>query len=706
MRRIWINLVALDGTPIASQAISVEAFLAELAEVAAESLGCQSCGLAVGTRRLDLDTTITEAGLVDHADVTVIPAGGTVHVFASHLAFCALRADGSVVCWGDPGAGGSDGDTSEQLARGVVTVCEAKSGFAAVKANGSVVCWGSHSGCIYGAAATLPKIAATEGAFAVQTFTGAVQAWGDRRAGGHCVTTFHAAPSQQQPAAPATSARATTVGTGVLGGTGGITTLLATKGAFAALRGEDGAVIAWGDKNAGGSIAGIEVLLHSGVEQIVATQTAFAALKGSGRLVTWGMMNEAAPPIAVQLPGQFKQIVSQRSLFVATRLDGTAATWGSCICHGGRRHDGQPSENCRWCSDRSGLEAQLAGGLQRLVSTRRAFVALRMDGSVVAWGNAECGGDLPAAASATIAHAGGVEAIEATDWAFAAVCRDTGEVVAWGQQQYGGDASLVTAELHRDVKAVAANAVAFAALRKNGAVVAWGHPGNGGKIELAGAEVMEQLQSGVVRILHTRTAFAALKADGSVVVWGNRQHGGWNPHAVERVFSPTVCWRKLAVALRSVFSFVAAGRLRRRRLEMQHGTTWKSLGLGAELLLPQLMAHDGHHPTHDIADRIRHRLTTVTLHSRGKPRDRPPQLPELPSTVAGPCLPVTRHRPAQAQRSPRPKAEVVAPLPPPWPSGPDAEHSPWLARWQRQLEAITANYEPSTTRRPRRRLLC
>ena len=57
-------------------------------------------------------------------------------------AFAALRADGSVVTWGDPGGGGDSSSVQSQLCN----VCQVQSSglaFAAIKADGSVVTWGS-----------------------------------------------------------------------------------------------------------------------------------------------------------------------------------------------------------------------------------------------------------------------------------------------------------------------------------------------------------------------------------------------------------------------------------------------------------------------------------------------------------------------------------------------------------------------------------
>ena len=60
------------------------------------------------------------------------------------------------------------------------------------------------------------------------------------------------------------------------------------------------------------------------------------------------------------------------------------------------------------------------------------------DGSVYTWGHAEYGGD----SSAVLDQLRGVQQIQATDSAFAAMLED-GSVVTWGHAEYGGDSSAV-----------------------------------------------------------------------------------------------------------------------------------------------------------------------------------------------------------------------------------------------------------------------
>lgn len=70
-------------------------------------------------------------------------------------------------------------------------------------------------------------------------------------------------------------------------------------------------------------------------------------------------------------------------------------------------------------------------------ATDSAFVAIRADRTVVAWGDASAGGDCSRVQDQLVK----VAAVQATDAAFAAILEDGG-VVAWGLQSSGGNCDL------------------------------------------------------------------------------------------------------------------------------------------------------------------------------------------------------------------------------------------------------------------------
>ena len=138
-----------------------------------------------------------------------------------------------------------------------------------------------------------------------------------------------------------------------------------------------------------------------------------------------------------------------------------------------------------------------------------AFAAILGDGSVVTWGDANCGGD-SSAVQDTLTN---VQQIQAARFAFAAILGD-GSVVTWGDANLGGDSSAVQDQL-TNVQHIQASGNAFAAILGDGSVVTWGHAGDGGD----SSAVKDQLTN-VQQIQASDGAFAAILRDGCVVTWG------------------------------------------------------------------------------------------------------------------------------------------------------------------------------------------
>eukprot|EP00439_Symbiodinium_sp_Y106_P058243 s1247_g8.t1 len=107
-------------------------------------------------------------------------------------------------------------------------------------------------------------------------------------------------------------------------------------------------------------------------------------------------------------------------------------------------------------------------------TTKGAFAAIRGDGSVVTWGNADCGAD----STAVQDQLKNVRQIQATFLAFAAIL-DNGTVVTWGDDEFGGDSSALQDQL-KNVQHIQASHGAFAAILGDGTVVSWGHAECGG----------------------------------------------------------------------------------------------------------------------------------------------------------------------------------------------------------------------------------
>ena len=113
------------------------------------------------------------------------------------------------------------------------------------------------------------------------------------------------------------------------------------------------------------------------------------------------------------------------------KVDGSVVTWG----------------NEGWGGDSSDVSAQLSGGVQSVLGNRFAFAAMKVDGSVVTWGKARWGGD---SSSVATQLSGGVKSLVGNRFAFAAVAVD-GSVITWGAPNSGGDSSGVASQLSGSV---------------------------------------------------------------------------------------------------------------------------------------------------------------------------------------------------------------------------------------------------------------
>ena len=181
-------------------------------------------------------------------------------------------------------------------------------------------------------------------------------------------------------------------------------------------------------------------------------------------------------------------------------------------------------------------------------------LALRSDGSVVAWGDNVAGGlgdgtltnratPVPVKGVGGAGTLTGVVAIAGGGYDSLAL-RSDGSVVAWGDNDSGelGDGTLINRATPVPVKdvggagtltgvvAIAASYEESIALRADGTVVAWGnYPGDGTPnrltpVEVSGVGGVGNL-SGVVAVAAGYNSSLALRADGTVVAWGDNTYG-------------------------------------------------------------------------------------------------------------------------------------------------------------------------------------
>lgn len=185
----------------------------------------------------------------------------------------------------------------------------------------------------------------------------------------------------------------------------------------------------------------------------------------------------------------FTKIAAGANHTVALRSDGTVVAWG----------DNGPGQTTV-PSGLSGVAAIAAGGAHT--------VALKSDSTVVAWGyNGDDQTMVPSGLSGVMAIAAG--------GAHTVALKSDGTVVAWGRNTEGQ--TTVPSGLS-GVMAIATGDYHTVALKSDGTVVVWGSNGYGQRTVPTGL-------SGVAAIAAGGAHTVALKSDGTVVAWGRNDNG-------------------------------------------------------------------------------------------------------------------------------------------------------------------------------------
>ncbi|WP_017902093.1 RCC1 domain-containing protein [Pseudomonas asplenii] len=273
---------------------------------------------------------------------------------------------------------------------------------------------------------------------------------------------------------------------------------------------DDGSLYGWSDNPALLPPTGLAAVRH-----VVGGGSAFAALHHDGSVSAWGRadLGGVAPRLT-----QVKRIVASSGAFVAVHVDGSLSAWGDPE-HGGSLPDMiTPLDQ-----------------IEQIVGSSQDFCIRRMNGAVFSWGRQWPNGQrLFEAQSAT--------QIVASKHAFAAIKPDR-TVLAWGDPEYGGQIPASLEGLLTDIVLLVSTSRAFAALAANGQVYAWGNPGSGGQAP-GGLD-------GITHVLGSTHAFAAVDAAGQVTVWGEPAEGGTRPSDLEAVLSLSAANASLAAVQRN-----------------------------------------------------------------------------------------------------------------------------------------------------------
>ncbi len=448
----------------------------------------------------------TDVPLAARSGVVAIAAGG------SHTV--ALKSDGSVVAWGLNSDGQVTGTPTTnhplsaiaspvtlggQVLSGVVAVAAGVNHTVALKSDGSVVAWGDN----FAGQTDVPEKAQSEvtaiaaaggyssssapGGFTVALKRdGSVLAWGDNSSG-------------QLNVPPAAQGGVVAIAAGGYNHYDIVQGVVLSYGHIVALN-SDGSVIAWGNNLDGQT--DVPVTAQSGVSAVAAGGGYAVALKNDGSVVKWGG--------GTMVPGAARDVIAVAAggvNIVGLKSNGSVAAWG----------DNQFGQR--------DVPIAAQSGVVGIAASQGHTLALKSDGSVVAWGDNTFGQiDVPVAAqSGVIAIAVGWGEISFDrvrgvwfERGFSVALKSDGSMLAWGNNDGGQTDVPVAAQ--SGVVAIAAGRVHTVALKTNGSVLAWGSNDYGQTTVPAGLSGVTAIAAGA---FHT----VALKSDGSVVAWGRNDFG-------------------------------------------------------------------------------------------------------------------------------------------------------------------------------------
>ena len=259
--------------------------------------------------------------------------------------------------------------------------------------------------------------------------------------------------------------------------------------ANAVCQGDNGTVKCWGFNTPEFPACNVPAEL-SGVQQIAAGCYFSFAVMADGTLTSWGANYYGVRNIPNGL-NNVKQVSAGENYWaMALRHDGSVVAWG-----------GQGGGTLPWSS--------LTGIIQ--IDAGSFALALRETGEVAAWG-----GDGQGESRGAIALSGITSVAAGSE--FGVATKTDGLVVAWGSNLYGQSAVPFDLGTVRQVDAGSQYAMA---LRQNRTVVCWGRND-------AGQRNVPPNLSGIREISAGGQHALALKDDGSVVAWGRNVEGQCN----------------------------------------------------------------------------------------------------------------------------------------------------------------------------------
>lgn len=265
-----------------------------------------------------------------HPSPALVTPSTTVQISAGHNHVCGLKADGTVVCWGENGYG------QATVPDGLVSVAQVSAGIwhtCALKTDGTVVCWGFNEmgqATVPEGLSSVAQVSAGHGTTCVLKTNGMVFCWGLNNHGQVSVPEGLASVAQVSAGlstcALKVNATVTCWGYASYNPPSGLAQVAQLSSSYihiCALK-ADGTVVCWNDSYFG------EAMVPDGLASVAQVSAGYfhtCALKNDGTVVCWGYNDQGQATVPEGL-SSVAQVSTGMRYSCALKTDGTVVCWG------------------------------------------------------------------------------------------------------------------------------------------------------------------------------------------------------------------------------------------------------------------------------------------------------------------------------------------------------------------------------------------